>query len=107
MILNSEILLCVLLHIGIIIFIGLHKLYISSGLNIISKLFSKKIADKYENFKQKIEKIGTAYLIIINVIAILFYILVLIYANVELSNNIDYIDVHLRMKESIIFICEI
>jgi hypothetical protein len=110
MLLNTEILLCVLmlLHIGIIIWIGLQKLYIKSGLNIISKLFSKQIADKYENFKKKIETIGTAYLIIlviINVIAILFYICVLIYVNVELSNNIDdFIDVHLEMKKGAILL---
>jgi len=105
MILNCEIILSVLVlvHIGVIILIGLHKLYISSGLNIISKLFSPKIAAKYEKFKKRIENIGNTYLIIIviiNVISILFYIIVLIYANVELSNNIDaYIDVHLDMKK--------
>ena len=73
MILNYEILLCVLIliHICIIIFIGLHKLYISYGLNIISKLFSQKIAEKYENFKKKIENIGTMYLIILIIITIL------------------------------------
>jgi hypothetical protein len=106
MILNYEIILSVLIlvHLCIIIFIGLHKLYISSGLNIISKLFSKKIAAKYEKFKKMIENIGKTYLIIliiINVILILFYIAVLIYANVELSNNLDaYIDVYLKMKEN-------
>ena len=110
MILNSEIILSVLilLHICLIILIGLHKLYISSGLNIISKLFSKKLAAKYENFKKMIENIGTTYLIIlviINVILILFYVFVLIYANVELSNNIDaYINVHLNMKKSVIML---
>jgi hypothetical protein len=60
--------------------------------------------------KKKIE-IGTAYLIIlviINVILILFYIIMLIYVNVELSNNIDaFIDVHLRMKESIILLLSV
>jgi hypothetical protein len=114
MILNSEILLCVLLlvHIFIIVFIGLHKLYISSGLNIstkiISKLFSKNIVEKYDKFKIKIEKIGTTYLIIltiINLLLILFYIIMLIYANIELSNNLDsFIDVHLKMKEGVILL---
>jgi hypothetical protein len=105
MILNYEIILCVLIlvQICIIILIVLHKLYNSSGLNIISKIFSKKIAAKYEKFKKMIDKIGTTYLIIliiINVILILFYIFVLIFANVELSNNIDaYIDVHLKMNK--------
>lgn len=110
MIINSEILLCVLIlvHICIIGLIGLHKLYISSGLNIISKVFSKKIVDKYEKFQIMIEKIGTTYLIIltiVNVIFILFYIFMLIYANVALSNNIDaFIDVHLKMKEGAILL---
>ena len=44
MILNSEILLglLILAHMSILILIGLHKLHISSGLNIISKILSKK-----------------------------------------------------------------
>jgi len=56
MILNYEIILSVLIlvHMGIIILIGFHKLYISLGLNIISKLFSQKIAEKYEKFKKMI-----------------------------------------------------
>jgi hypothetical protein len=114
MIINYEIILCVLIlvHMGIIILIGLHKLYVSSGLRskrskrslkIISKLLSPKNSTKYEKFKKMIEKIGTRYLIIliiINVILILFYIFMLIYANVELSNNIDgFINVHLKMKK--------
>lgn len=103
--LNSEIILNVLmlLHICIILLIGLHKLYISSGLNIISKLFSKKIAAKYEKFKKMIDNIGTAYLIlliIINVILIIFYIFVLIFVNVILTNNLDaFIEGHLKMKQ--------
>lgn len=84
----------------------MHKLYISFGLKIISKLLSKKTAEKYEKFKEMIEKIGSKYLIIlfiINVLFILFYIFILIYANVELSNNIDdYIKVHLEMKKGFI-----
>jgi len=109
-ILNSEIILCVLIlvHMCFIILIGLHKLYISYGLNIISKLLSKNLAEKYANFKKKIENIGTMYLIIliiINVILILFYIFMLIYANVELSNNIDaFIEVHLKMKKGAIML---
>jgi hypothetical protein len=107
-ILNSEIILGLLflVHIGIIILIGLHKLYVSSGLKFISKLLSPKNSTKYENIKKMIEKIGDIYLyllVIINVILILFYICTIIYANVELSNNIDtYINVHLNMKKSVI-----
>jgi len=90
----------------------LHKLYTSSALNIISKLLSKLLstetAKKYENFNKKIEKIGSIYLIsliIINVVFILFYIFMIIYANVELSNNIeDYIHIHLNMKKNIIML---
>ena len=55
-----------------------------------------------------IEKIGNSYLtilIIINVLFILFYLCVIIYVNIELSNNIeDYISVHLNMKKGIIFL---
>ena len=88
----------------------MQKIYISSGfgLKIISKLFSKNIVEKYEKIKKIIKNIGTKYLIIltiINVILILFYIIVLIYANVELSNNLDeFIQVHLNMKKSIIML---
>ena len=109
-ILNFEILFCVLmlLFIGITILIWLHKLYINSGLNIISKVFSKKIADIYERFKRKIDKIRRAYLIIlviITVIAFLFYIFVNIFVNVDISNNIDdSIDILIRMKKSIILL---
>jgi hypothetical protein len=53
-----------------------------------------------------IEKIGKRYLIIliiINVVSILFDLGVILYANIELSNNIDdFIHVHLKMKNSII-----
>jgi len=50
MILNSEIILALLiwLHMTILILILFHKLYISSGLNIIGKLLSKNIVEKYE-----------------------------------------------------------
>jgi len=55
-----------------------------------------------------IEKIGKRYLIlliIINVVFILFDLGVIIYANIELSNNIeDFIQVHLNMKNSIIML---
>jgi hypothetical protein len=55
-----------------------------------------------------IEKIGKRYLIfliIINVFFILFDLSVIIYANIELSNNIDdFIHVHLKMKNSIIML---
>ena len=110
LILNYEIILsvCILFHIGLLFLIWLHKLYVSSGFNIISKLFSTKIVAKYEKFKKMIENIGTTYLIIlviINVILIIFYVFVLIYANVELSNNIDaYIDVHLDMKKIVMML---
>ena len=85
LILNYEIMLCVfiLVLICIIVFIGLHKLYISSGLNIIStkiisKLFSKNIAEKYDKFKKMI---GTFLIILI--ILILYYIIIYyIYANI-------------------------
>jgi hypothetical protein len=79
MILNYEILLglLILAHMSILILIGLHKLYISSGLNIISKILSKKQHKKLHQIKEKIDKIGNIYLIIlivINVLFILFYI---------------------------------
>jgi len=81
----------------------LHKLYVSSVLNILSKLFSQKTVTKYEKFREKVDKIGNSYLIIliiINVVFILFDLFIIIFANVELSNNIDaYIDVHLDMKK--------
>jgi hypothetical protein len=55
-----------------------------------------------------IEKIGKRYLIlliIINVVFILFDLGVILYANIELSNNIeDFIQVHLNMKNSIIML---
>jgi hypothetical protein len=55
-----------------------------------------------------IEKIGKRYLIfliIINVFFILFDLSFIIYANIELSNNIDdFINVHLKMKNSIIML---
>lgn len=98
----------------------MHKLYYSSGIKIISKflskilrkILSKEKAERYENFKVLIEgiieKIGRKYLVIlvfINVILILFYISMIIYANVELSNNLDaYIDVHLKMKKGFIML---
>ena len=54
------------------------------------------------------EKIGKKYLIIliiINVVFILFDLGIIIYANIELSNNIDdFINVHLNMKNSIIML---
>ena len=53
-------------------------------------------------------KIGKRYLIIliiINVVFILFDLGIIIYANIELSNNIDdFIHVHLNMKNSIIML---
>lgn len=110
LILNYEIILglLILVHMGLLFLIKLHKLYVPSVLNIISKLFSKKTVKKYEIFKDKIEKIGNSYLIIlviINIIFILFDLFLIIYANVELSNNIeDYIKVHLKMKNSIIML---
>ena len=53
MILNSEIILgiSILLHIGLLFLIWLHKLYVSSVWNIISKLFSKETVKKYENLR--------------------------------------------------------
>jgi len=55
-----------------------------------------------------IEKIGKRYLIfliILNVVFILFDLGIIIYANIELSNNIDdFIHVHLNMKNSIIIL---
>jgi hypothetical protein len=110
MILSYEIILgiLILVHIGIINLIILHKLYISSGLNIIGKLLSQKFVTKYAMFKDKITKIGNNYLIfliILNVVFILFYVLMIIYANVELSNNLEeYINVHLNMKKNIIML---
>lgn len=81
----------------------MHGLYVRAGLKFISKLLSPKTAEKYEKFKKKIEKIGNSYLnilIIINVIFIFVNLFLLIYANIELSQNIDaYIKVHLSMKE--------
>jgi hypothetical protein len=109
-ILNSEILLgiLILVHMGIILLIPLHKLYVSSVLTLISKFLSPNIVTKYEKFKEKIEKIGNRYLfflIIINILFILFYVCIIIMANVELSSNIDYfIDVHLKIKKSIIIL---
>jgi hypothetical protein len=54
------------------------------------------------------EKIGKRYLIIliiINVVFILFDLGIIIYANIELSNNIDdFIHVHLNMKNNIIML---
>ena len=110
MILNYEIILgiLILLHICILNLIGLHKLYVSSVWNIINKIFSKETTKKYEKFMKMIEKIGKRYLIlliIINVVFILFDLGVIIYANIELSNNIeDFIQVHLNMKNSIIML---
>ena len=110
MILNYEIILgiLILVHMGLVILIWLHKLYVSSVLTILSKFFSQKTITKYAKFKEKIEKIGSSYLIIliiINVMFILFDLCIIIYANVELSNNIDaYIDLHLKMNKSIIML---
>ena len=109
-ILNYEIILgiLILVHMGLVILIWLHKLYVSSVLTILSKFFSQKTVTKYAKFKEKIEKIGSSYLIIliiINVMFILFDLCIIIYANVELSNNIDaYIDLHLKMNKSIIML---
>lgn len=83
----------------------MHKLYISAALNIINKIFSKKTVEKYEKYKKMLEKIGNTYLIILNVLFRLFFVFVIIYANIELSNNIeDYITVHLNMKKSLILL---
>ena len=53
-------------------------------------------------------KLGKRYLIIliiINVVFILFDLGIIIYANIELSNNIeDFIQVHLNMKKSVIIL---
>ena len=55
-----------------------------------------------------IEKIGQRYLIIliiINVVFIFFDLGIIIYANIELSNNLeDFIHVHLNMKKNIIML---
>ena len=110
MILNYEIILgiSIYFHIGLLILIWLHKLYVSSVWNIISKLFSKETITKYEKIQKIMEKIGKRYLIIlviINVVFILFDLGIIIYANIELSNNIDdFIHVHLKMKNSIIML---
>jgi hypothetical protein len=77
-------------------------------LKIISKILRPKTAENFEKFKEKIDKIGSRYLIIliiINVVFRLFDIFMIIYANVELSNNIeDYIHVHLKMKKGVIML---
>jgi len=53
-------------------------------------------------------KLGKRYLIIliiINVVFILFDLGIIIYANIELSNNIeDFIQVHLNMKKIVIML---
>jgi len=55
-----------------------------------------------------IEKIGQRYLIIliiINVVFLIFDVGIILYANIELSNNLeDFIHVHLNMKNSIIML---
>jgi len=110
MILNYEILagFLILVQLGIIILTFLHKLYVASVWKIINKLLSKETAEKYEKFKKNIEKVGITYLIlliIINVGFILINLFMIIYANVELSNNLDdYINVHLNMKQSVIML---
>jgi len=107
MILNYELLSCILIfvHIIIIILIQLHKKFFNSGLKIISKLFSPKTIEKYEKFKKMTENLGNNYLkllIIINVIFMLLNLFIITFVNVELSNNIDtYILVHLKMKENV------
>jgi hypothetical protein len=110
MILNYEIILGILIlaHMCILVLIPLHKLYVSSVSNLISKFLSPNIVKKYEKFKEKIEIIGNSYLIIlviINILFILFYVCVIIYANVQLSNNIEeFINVHLNMQKSLIML---
>ena len=107
MILNYELISCILIfvHIIIIILILLHKKFFNSGLKFISKLFSPKTVEKYEKFKKMTENLGNSYLkilIIINVIFILLNLFIITFVNVELSNNIDaYILVHLKMKENV------
>jgi len=82
--------------------------YITSAiwLKIISKILRPKTAELVNKLEGKNRQIGSRYLIlliIINVVFILFYIFMIIYANVELSNNIeDYINVHLKMKKGVI-----
>ena len=107
---NHEIVFSILIfgHIGILLLIWLHKWYLSISSKVISKFLSPNLTKKYENYRVMIEKIGNSYLtilIIINVLFILFYLCVIIYVNIELSNNIeDYISVHLNMKKGIIFL---
>jgi len=107
---NHEILLGIsaLLHMCILILIWLHKLYVTAVGSIISKLFSNETLKKYDKIRQMMAKIGKSYLIlliIINVAFIFFDLGCIIYANIELSNNIDdYIRVHLNMKNSIIML---
>ena len=84
--------------------------YITSAiwLKIISKILRPKTAELVNKLEGKNRQIGSRYLIlliIINVVFILFYIFMIIYANVELSNNIeDYINVHLKMKKGVIML---